>query len=261
MKSTGTLADQGMVLPTRAIVAAGLRDAVAQFDPRVQLRAPSTLGVYVGAIVVSILAAGASIGTIDIDRAGLRALLLAIAIWLWLTLLLVNFIAAVIRLMAKTRAARLRSARPHVHAKRLLGRNRRDYHVVEADTLRRGDVVLVEAEETVPANGTVIDGTASVSEAAVTGESAPVLRSARPETASVRAGSLVLSDWLLLRVQRAVRHDPGSTHTDGCEEPCTRCGHVPAPLPASVRAGRHAGLFYGHQAHRHESRAHRLRLF
>jgi potassium-transporting ATPase ATP-binding subunit len=86
-------------------------------------------------------------------------------------------------------------------AKRLLGTNRNECLVVDASTLRRGDLVMVEANDLIPADGTVIEGAASVSEAAVTGESAPVLRMADPQLSSVRCGTHVLSDWLVIRVR------------------------------------------------------------
>jgi K+-transporting ATPase ATPase B chain len=88
-----------------------------------------------------------------------------------------------------------------MQAKRLLGPKRGEYRLVDAGTLRRGDVVLVEADDIMPADGTVIEGAASVSEAAVTGESAPVLRAASPHLSSVRCGTHVLSDWLVVRVR------------------------------------------------------------
>jgi len=87
-----------------------------------------------------------------------------------------------------------------VHAKRLLGRNRHEYHTVEASALKRDDLVLVEANDIIPADGEVIEGVASVNESAVTGESAPVLREAGGDFCSVTGGTRVLSDWLVVRV-------------------------------------------------------------
>jgi potassium-transporting ATPase ATP-binding subunit len=110
----------------------------------------------------------------------------------------------------------------HVQAKQLLGANRRDYRLVEAGALRRGDVVLVEADDIIPADGTVIEGAASVSEAAVTGESAPVLRAADRHLSFVRRGTHVLSDWLVVRVRsREGFFDPMATISEGARSPRT----------------------------------------
>jgi potassium-transporting ATPase ATP-binding subunit len=113
---------------------------------------------------------------------------------------LANFVEAIAEDRLRAQAAWMRSMHRHGHAKRLLGRDRADYHVVEASALRRGDLVLVEANETIPADGEVIEGAAAVNESAVTGESAPVLRAAGGDSSSVSGGTRVLSDWLLVRV-------------------------------------------------------------
>jgi K+-transporting ATPase ATPase B chain len=165
----------------------------------VQFRNSATLGVYVGSIFTTIVGILAAFNATD--GAWRAEFILAIAAWLWLSILLANFAEAVAVEWAKARAATLRSMGGQLHAKRLLGSNRREYCLVDADTLRRGDVVLVEANDIIPADGTVIEGAASVSEAAVTGESAPVLRSAGPEFSFVRCGAHVLSDWLVVRVR------------------------------------------------------------
>jgi potassium-transporting ATPase ATP-binding subunit len=183
---------------SRAIVAAAFRDSLAKLAPRVQLRNSATLGVYVASIVAAVLGFAAAFGATDGARA---AFLLEIAAWLCLSILLANFVEAVATEWAKARAATLRSTGGQMQAKRLLGRNRGEYRVVDADALRRGDVVVVEANDIIPADGTVIEGAASVSEAAVTGESAPVLRAAGPEFSFVRCGTHVLSDWLVVRVR------------------------------------------------------------
>jgi K+-transporting ATPase ATPase B chain len=144
------------------------------------------------------------------------AFVLAIAAWLWLSVLLANFAESVAAEWGKARAATLRSMGRNVYAKRLLGTNRSDYRLVEAGALRRGDVVLVEANDIIPADGTVIDGAASVSEGAVTGESAPVLRAAGRDFSSVRRGTRVLSDWLIVRVRsREGFFDPMVTIWEG----------------------------------------------
>lgn len=214
MTSAPTFRDRRIGLLTGATLSAAIRDAFARLDPRVQLRNPLTIGLYAGAIFTTISGAATAVAAQEI--AGLSALHLAIAAWLWLSLLLANFAEVVAIRQGMARGAQLRAIRPHVHAKRVLDRNRRDYHLVEADALRNGNTVLVEANDIIPADGTVTEGTAYVSEGAVTGESAPVLRAAGQEASSVRAGTRVLSDWLVVRVRsREGFFDPMVTIPEG----------------------------------------------
>ncbi|HEY2364770.1 MAG TPA: potassium-transporting ATPase subunit KdpB, partial [Polyangiaceae bacterium] len=125
---------------------------------------------------------------------------LAISVWLWLTVLFANFAEAVAEGRGKAQAATLRSMRQHVHAKKILDRARSATKIVEASALKRDDLVLVEANDIIPADGEVVEGVASVNESAVTGESAPVLREAGGDFSSVTGGTRVLSDWLVVRV-------------------------------------------------------------
>jgi len=211
---TGPRGDPSAGLLSRAIVFAAFRDSLAKLAPRVQFRNSATLGVYVGSIFTTVI--GSVMAFAATDGARRAAFVLAIAAWLWLSVLLANFAEAIAVEWAKARAATLRSMAGNVHAKRLLGTNRSEYRLVDADTLRRGDVVLVEANDIIPADGTVIDGAASVSEAAVTGESAPVLRATGPACSFVRCGTHVLSDWLVVRVRsREGFFDPIVTISEG----------------------------------------------
>lgn len=213
---------------TRAIVAAAFRDSLARLAPRVQLRNTATLGVYVGGIFATILGFVAAFGAVDGARSA--TFLLAIAAWLWLSILLANLAEAIAVAWVKTRAAALRSMGGRLQAKRLLGRNRSEYRLVDADTLRRGDVVLVEANDIIPADGTVVEGVASVSEAAMTGESAPVLRAASRDLSFVRCGTHVLSDWLVVRVRsREGFFDPIVTISE-----VTRGSRTPQEIAFSV---------------------------
>ena len=184
---------------SRTVVFAAFRDSLAELAPRVQFRNCETLGVYVGSIFTTLIGLatllGAAIGAWQVP------FVMAVAAWLWLSLLLANFAGAVAVRWAKARASSLCSTEARVQAKRLLGTNRSEYSLVDAGTLRRGDVVLVEANEIIPADGIVVEGAASVSEAAVTGESAPVLRAAGSNLSFVRCGAHVLSDWLVVRVR------------------------------------------------------------
>jgi K+-transporting ATPase ATPase B chain len=185
-------------LLSRTIVFEAIRDSLSKLAPRVQLRRRMTLGVYVGSIFTAIIGFAMAFG---MSGAGRGAFVLAIAAWLCLSVLLANFTEAVIEAWFKTRASTLRSIAGNLHAKRLLDPNRREYCLVDAGTLRRGDVVLVEANDIIPADGTVIEGAASVNEGAVTGESAPVLRTADRHFSFVHCGTHVLSDSLVVRVR------------------------------------------------------------
>ncbi len=134
--------------------------------------------------------------------------MLSIAAWLWLTVLFANFAEAVAEGRGKAQAAALQSTRRTVQARRLAEpRRAARSNLVPGSSLRKGDHVLVEAGDTIPADGEVVDGVASVDESAITGESAPVLRESGGDFSSVTGGTRVLSDWLVFRVT----NDPGQS--------------------------------------------------
>ena len=181
-----------------AVVAGAIRGAFAKLDPRVQIRNPVMFVVLVGSALTTGIGIAALAGRAA--DAGSPAFILSIAAWLWLTVLFANFAEAVAEGRGKAQAATLRAMRRHVQAKKLLGKNRAQHQIVEAGALTRDDLVLVEANDTIPADGEVVEGVASVNESAVTGESAPVLREAGGDFSSVTGGTRVLSDWLVVRV-------------------------------------------------------------
>ena len=192
-------------LVSRAIVLAAVLESFRKLDPRVQFRNPVMFVVWVGSILTTVIGVAAATGSLP--GAGRPGFVLAIAAWLWLTVLFANFAEAVAEGRGKAQAAALRSMRRHIHARRLVigqdGRyDRGQYQTIEASALRQGDVVLVEANGIIPADGEVVEGVASVNESAVTGESAPVLREAGGDFASVTGGTRVLSDWIIVRVSR-----------------------------------------------------------
>jgi K+-transporting ATPase ATPase B chain len=190
--------ERPMNLLSGPIVSAAIRDSFVKLNPRVQLRNPVMLVVYVGSIFTTLIGVAAAAGMIK--DAGHPAFVFAIAVWLWLTVLFANFAEAVAEGRGKAQAATLRAMRQHVQAKRLFGRESREHQSVESSALRLGDLVLVEANDIIPADGEVVEGVASVNESAVTGESAPVLREAGGDFSSVTGGTRVLSDWLIVRV-------------------------------------------------------------
>jgi K+-transporting ATPase ATPase B chain len=183
---------------TGPIVTGAFRDSFVKLDPRVQFRNPVMFVVYVGSILTTLIGIAAALGFAS--EAGRPAFVLHVSAWLWLTVLFANFAEAVAEGRGKAQAATLRAMRKHVHAKRILGKDRAEYKTVEASALKRGDLVLVETNDTIPADGEVVEGVASVNESAVTGESAPVLREAGGDFSSVTGGTRVLSDWLVVRV-------------------------------------------------------------
>jgi potassium-transporting ATPase ATP-binding subunit len=132
-----------------------------------------------------------------------------IVLWLWFTVLFANFAEAVAEGRGKAQAASLRRQRTETQAKLLTGPGS-GYRAIPSTSLKVGDVVLVEAGDTIPSDGEVIQGIASVNEAAITGESAPVIRESGGDRSAVTGGTQVLSDWIKVRITAAL----GSTFLD-----------------------------------------------
>src|SRR5262250_3245627 len=134
-----------------------------------------------------------------------------IVLWLWFTVEFANFATAIAEGRGKAQAAALRRQRTETQAKLLTGPEGRSGHkMVPSTSLKVGDLVLVEAGDTIPSDGEVIEGIASVNEAAITGESAPVIRESGGDRSAVTGGTQVLSDWIRVRITAA----PGSTFLD-----------------------------------------------
>src|SRR6059058_5439700 len=134
-----------------------------------------------------------------------------IVLWLWFTLLFANFAEAIAEGRGKAQAAALRRQRTETQAKLLTGPEGRGGHkLVPSTSLKPGDIILVEAGDTIPSDGEVIEGIASVNEAAITGESAPVIRESGGDRSAVTGGTQVISDWIKVRITAA----QGSTFLD-----------------------------------------------
>jgi potassium-transporting ATPase ATP-binding subunit len=133
-----------------------------------------------------------------------------IVLWLWFTVLFANFAEAIAEGRGKAQADSLRRQRTETQAKLLMGPGGRGHKAIPSTSLKVGDVVLVEAGDTIPSDGEVIEGIASVNEAAITGESAPVIRESGGDRSAVTGGTQVLSDWIKVRITAA----PGSTFLD-----------------------------------------------
>ena len=123
-----------------------------------------------------------------------------IAAWLWFTVLFANFAEAVAEGRGKAQADTLRRMRTETSAKRLANALSRNFEQVLAASLKKDDIVLVEAGEIIPSDGEVIEGVASVDESAITGESAPVIRESGGDRSAVTGGTRVTSDWLKIRI-------------------------------------------------------------
>ncbi|HGE8284652.1 TPA: potassium-transporting ATPase subunit KdpB [Serratia marcescens] len=190
-----------------ALVRTALINAVKKLDPRVQWRNPVMFVVYIGSILTTAIWLAILTGQTD----GAAAFTGSVALWLWFTVLFANFAEALAEGRSKAQAESLRGTKKTSWAKKLAG-PRRDgaTEKVAAESLRKGDIVLVEAGDTVPCDGEVLEGGASVDESAITGESAPVIRESGGDFSSVTGGTRVLSDWLV--VQCSV--NPGETFLD-----------------------------------------------
>ena len=188
-----------------ALVARAALDSLRKLNPAHLIRNPVIFVTEVVAILVTVLAARAyATGAPWAFQAG-------IAGWLWLTVVFATFAEAVAEGRGRAQADSLRRARSEARAK-LLPRldDRAIWQPRAATELRVGDHVLVEAGDLVPSDGEVVQGIASVNEAAITGESAPVIRESGGDRSAVTGGTMVVSDWLVVRITAA----PGSTFLD-----------------------------------------------
>src|ERR1700727_2135746 len=199
---------QSLSLFDRKLLGPALLESVKKLDPRIQWRNPVMFVVYLGTIVTAVLYGQALAGHGEAPA----GFILAITIWLLFTVIFANFAEALAQGRSKAQASALRNMRQTVMAKRVLPNSpgARQTTPVKAEDLRKGDVVLVETHDTIPADGEVIEGVASVDESAITGESAPVIRESGGDFASVTGGTRVLSDWLVVRVTV----NPGETFLD-----------------------------------------------
>src|SRR5215510_8083548 len=189
------------------IVKQAIIDSFRKLTPQRQVRNPVMFVVYVGSILTTLLWAQAVVGKGEAPA----WFIFWVSVWLWFTVLFANFAEAMAEGRGKAQAASLRKARRDLQAKKLLRPQRSaSFDLVPATSLRKGNVVLVEAGDFIPVDGEVIEGVASVNEAAITGESAPVIRESGGDRSSVTGGTQVLSDWLVVKVTA----DPGEAFLD-----------------------------------------------
>jgi potassium-transporting ATPase ATP-binding subunit len=189
------------------IVRRAVVDSFLKLDPRREIRNPVMFTVFVG----SILTTGLGVYALWHPGSESPAFIFGVSAWLWFTVLFANFAEAMAEGRGKAQADTLRATRRDVPAKKLAEPKYGAAHQeVSAASLRKDDVVLVEAGDFVPSDGEVIEGVASVDESAITGESAPVIRESGGDRSSLTGGTRVLSDWLVVRVSA----NPGETFLD-----------------------------------------------
>ncbi|MGE5624854.1 MAG: potassium-transporting ATPase subunit KdpB [Bacillota bacterium] len=197
---TGFMFDRRLML--EAVVA-----SFRKLTPREQVRNPVMFVVY----VVSLLTTALWLQAVFSKGEAPAGFILAVTLWLWFTVLFANFAEGLSESRNRAQAAALRSAKRDITAKKLRDPTYGAKHEpAPASSLRKGDVVLVEAGDFIPCDGEVIEGVASVDESAITGESAPVIRESGGDFSSVTGGTRVLSDWIVVRVTA----NPGEAFLD-----------------------------------------------
>jgi K+-transporting ATPase ATPase B chain len=189
---------------SREIVVAAIRESFPKLDPRLQVRNPVMFIVELGSVITTV------IFFLELARGHYGQLWFVgvISLWLWLTVLFANFAEAVAESRGKAQANALRATRTTTPARRRLESGALEE--VPAPELARGDIVVVEAGDIIPADGEVIEGVGSVDESAITGESAPVIREAGGDRSAVTGGTKLLSDRLVVEVTQ----EPGKSFLD-----------------------------------------------
>jgi potassium-transporting ATPase ATP-binding subunit len=188
-----TIADPKILVPA-------IGGAFRKLDPRLMIRNPVMFVVEVVATLTTIL----FIRDITAGDPHL-AFAFQINLWLWFTVLFANFAEAVAEGRGKAQAASLRQTKTDAMAK-LLAVGETEFRSVAAASLKPGDIVLVEAGDLIPSDGDVIEGVASVNEAAITGESAPVVRESGGDRSAVTGGTMVISDWIKVKITAGFGH-------------------------------------------------------
>lgn len=188
----------------QAVILTALKSAFSKLDPRKLAGNPVILATEVVAALATVSA------IVAIANGQAAAFPIQIAIWLWLTVVFANFAEAIAEGRGKAAADSLRATRVTTKAKLIIDAERNAMIPTPAHELAPGDVVLVEAGDVIPADGEIIEGVASVNEAAITGESAPVIRESGGDRSAVTGGTTVVSDWIKVKVTSR----PGSSFLD-----------------------------------------------
>jgi potassium-transporting ATPase ATP-binding subunit len=172
----------------KSIIAPAVGDSFRKLDPRLMIKNPVMFVTLIGAVLTTV-----AIFTSHDDH----GFVIQLAVWLWFTVLFANFAEAVAEGRGKAQADSLRKARKDTMARRLKGGKEEK---VAASLLEKGDTIVCETGDIIPADGEVIEGIASVDEAAITGESAPVIRESGGDRSAVTGGTRVISDRIVIRI-------------------------------------------------------------
>jgi K+-transporting ATPase ATPase B chain len=188
------------------IVVPAIGSAFVKLDPRTLIRNPVMFVLEIVTMLTTVILIRDLV-----TGGGHIGFEFQIIVWLWFTVLFANFAEAVAEGRGKAQADTLRRQRTETQAKLITGAgDQQSYRLVPSTNLKVGDTVLVEAGDLIPSDGEIIEGMASVNEAAITGESAPVIRESGGDRSAVTGGTQVLSDWIRVRITAA----PGSTFLD-----------------------------------------------
>jgi K+-transporting ATPase ATPase B chain len=198
---------QAIALFDRSILKEAGKESLRKLSPAKVIRNPVMFVVEIGSILTTLIALRDAIAP-TADSAPLW-FTISISVWLWFTVIFANLAEAVAEGRGKAQAASLRKMRTQTTARKLKSPKGPEENV-SADSLRTGDLVVVDAGELVPGDGEVIEGVASVDESAITGESAPVIRESGGDRSAVTGGTRVLSDRIVIKITS----DPGQTFLD-----------------------------------------------
>jgi potassium-transporting ATPase ATP-binding subunit len=190
---------------TREIVVAAIGDSFLKLDPRTLFRNPVMFIVELGSVITTLIFIRDLLASGDSEPLWFTG---TISLWLWLTVLFGNFAEAIAEGRGKAQANALRATRTTTTAFRRTESG--GLEEIPAPDLRRGDVVVVEAGQVIPADGEIVEGVGSVDESAITGESAPVIREAGGDRSAVTGGTRLLSDRLVIEVTQ----EPGKSFLD-----------------------------------------------
>jgi len=185
----------------KSILMISILESFKKLSPHVMVKNPVMFVTWIGALITTIAVCyGGATGNFSSFE-------LQIALWLWFTVLFANFAEALAEGRGKAQAEGLKKGRIKLNARLLVNGVEKE---VAASELRIGDIIVCEAHDTIPADGEVIEGIASVDESAITGESAPVIRESGGDRSAVTGGTKILSDRLVIRVTT----DPGNSFMD-----------------------------------------------
>jgi K+-transporting ATPase ATPase B chain len=188
----------------REIVSRASIESFLKLDPRLMIKNPVMFVVEVTSVMVMFTL----FRDLLAHRMALAGFEFQIALWLWFTVLFANFAEAMAEGRGKAQADNLRKTRTETQAKLVVEGGKTK--LVPAAQLRRGDIVMVAAGDVIPGDGEVIEGIAAVNEAAITGESAPVIRESGGDRSGVTGGTTVISDWIKVKITA----NPGETFLD-----------------------------------------------